>query len=149
MAANNEKSGKSVEERLNDLAANNKKLAEANKKLMEPKGIKSARAKPGEKLKRPDDVMKEDMENIGNKEPGELTDNERIALERYIRKYVKQGGVDRDNKKIKGGFRKGLSLEQTDKARLFLKRIGRPLGKGEIPAWDESIVVPGFGAKVR
>lgn len=131
------------------LARANKKLAEANEKLQEPKGIRSARAKPGEKLKRPDDVMKMDEEKIGDKTPDELTDNERVALERQIRKYVKQGGLNRNGDQVKGGFRKGLKPEQYEKAKLYLTRIGRPLKKGDTPAWDESIIVPGFGAKLR
>jgi len=126
----------------------NEKLVEANKKLAkatEPKGIKTRR-KPGEKLKRPDDVMNDDLKTIGTTPPSGLSEDQRIALERQIRKHVKSGtkmikGVAAN---VTGGWRKGVSEADKERTIKFLERIGRPLEDGKEPAWDTSIVVPGM-----
>lgn len=55
----------------------------------------------------------------------------KIALERELRRYVKRTG----------DFRKGLSSKAKDEARRLLKRLGRTQ-----PAWDRSILIPGFDA---
>lgn len=54
-----------------------------------------------------------------------LKDHERIALERWIRKYIKRSR----------GFRKGLTNADKMTANALLRKAGRP----NDPRWDESI----------
>jgi len=57
-----------------------------------------------------------------------------VLLEREIRKFVKRAG----------GFRKGLTGDQLDRAKKLLAKAGRPYKKEEVPRWDKAIQVPGI-----
>tara|TARA_Y100000034_G_scaffold118202_2_gene158634 strand:- start:1595 stop:2005 length:411 start_codon:yes stop_codon:yes gene_type:complete len=104
-------------------------------------GIQSAhKDPPGVKrdrdglLYRPDDYMKEDLASASTKmTPDEpLTDNEIVAVEREIRRYVD----------IKGGFKANIPQESKDRCRALMKKIGR--GDQKTPQWDRAVVVPGM-----
>jgi len=104
------------------------------------KNIPSARKDPpGVKrnldgtLYRNDDYMREDLQTASTKMvPDEaLTDNEIVALEREIRRYMD----------IRGGYKANIPEESKNRCRALLKKIGRDAKK---PQWDRSIQVPGM-----
>lgn len=115
-------------------------------KAKEPKGMRSVveRHVDGQ-IKRPDELMGEDLQVAMVKQDTPLSDNEVIAIEREVRKYVKRGGLDKDKKPIEAGFVKGITQEQKDFATGLLKKLGRVDDKGEvILKWDMNINVPGM-----
>ena len=133
-----------------------KKLTAENAALKGPKGIGSIEQRDSKGLLvRPDEQMKTTLADAVLKDPGDYTDEDKIAMEREIRRYVKKGGAKRDpvtgsfltqpttgeSVLIPGGWRKGISEAQKKRASIFLKRMGRD---PENPTWDESIIVPGF-----
>ena len=89
----------------------------AKKKVEKKKTVKAPVEKPKEKK----DVEK------AKKTP--LTDEQKMALERELRKYVKKTG----------GFRKDLPEQDKQKALRIMKRLGR-----KEPKWDTKIVIPGY-----
>lgn len=106
------------------------------KKVTAIKGVPSAKKEEDVKrnvdgtMMRPDEIMAQDMQTATQKFPEEeLTDSERISVERAIRRYVAK----------MGGFRENLPEDKQARGLRLLKRMGRT----EI-AWDTSIVVPGF-----
>jgi len=112
----------------------NVELKRANRKLRETKGIKSAKKDKVERnldgtIKRPDDIMRANRDSSRGKEPANLTEGERVALEREIRRYIARSG----------GFRENLPKEKQEVCRNLMKRIGRT--KVE---WDITIIVPGM-----
>lgn len=71
---------------------------------------------------------------VVKKEVVEVPDE--VLLEREIRKFVKRGG----------GFRKGLSGDDMDRAKMLLGKAGKPYVKDKEPRWNTSIVVSGIPA---
>lgn len=65
-----------------------------------------------------------------------LTDEQKMELERELRKYVKKGKPPYDKP---GGFRKDLPEEDKKKALRIMKRLGR-----KEPQWDIKIVIPNY-----
>ena len=57
------------------------------------------------------------------------------ALEKELRRYVKQGGMAVSGKMIKPDFRKNLAPEQIARAKVILKHFGR-----RQPAWDVDLL---------
>ena len=134
-------------------------LKDENAALKAPKGIPSL-AKPQKGadglIIRPEATLRGILSNaVTKKSRNELTDEEVVAVEREIRRYVKAGGPKKDPRtgetlkdartgeaiEIPGGFKKGIS--QAAKARCihFLKLLGRDTKN---PTWDKTIIVPGF-----
>ena len=94
----------------------------------DPPGVK--RDKDGA-LYRPDDYMQEDLASASTKMTPEetLTDNEMVAVEREIRRFVS----------ITGGYRANLPEASKQRCQALMKKIGRTK-----LAWDLHIVVPGM-----
>ena len=100
--------------------------------------------------------MKADLATAVVKD-GDYTDDEKISMEREIRRYVKKGGARKDQASgrimtdgdgntvyLKGGWRKGITDAQKKRCIVFLTRLGRDTTN---PKWDESVPVPGFIAR--
>lgn len=118
-----------------------KELAQAKA----PKGMADAvkRTKDG-LIKRPDEIMAEDLQVALVKDPSKFTDAEKIAIERTIRRYVKCGGI-KHGKVVPAGWVKGISAEDKEYATGLLKKMGCVDAEGNvIPNWDVSIFVPGM-----
>ena len=101
----------------------------------------------GEILPRPDEVMARDLATVGAKAPEELTEQQKIAIEREIRRYVRRGYIMRSDKpvQLEKGYKDKISDADKSRANHLLKMLGRVDKKGNpILLWDESIVVPGF-----
>ena len=101
----------------------------------------------GEVILRPDEVMAEDLATVGTKSHEELSDKQKIAIEREIRRYVRRGYIMRSDKPIQleKGYKDKISDADKSRADHFLKMLGRVDKNGKpILLWDESIVVPGF-----
>lgn len=115
-------------------------------KAKEPKGMASVVERhPDGAIKRPDEIMSENLQTAMIRDNTKLTDAEVVAVEREVRKYIKRGGIDRDKKEIPCGFIKGVTQEQKDFATGLLKKLGRIDDKGEvILKWDMNINVPGM-----
>ena len=115
-------------------------------KAKEPKGMRSVVERHADgAIKRPDEIMSEDLQTAMIRDNTKLTDAEVVAIEREIRKSIKRGGIDRDKKAIPDGFIKGITQEQKDFATGLLKKLGRVDDKGEvILKWDMGIDVPGM-----
>lgn len=102
--------------------------------------------KPDGSIKRNEDMLREDYaSSLEKTDPADLTPEEKVALEREIRRLVTRGermdhGV---LKQLKGGphWRKGLTEAEIARGKLLLTRIGRDPEK---PEWDVSIIVPGM-----
>jgi len=77
-------------------------------------------------------TLREEKKEEEAKKPVPMTDEEKIALEREIRRYVRRAG----------GYRKGLSQEKRELCgKLLAKRQGPHHAKVEI---DPEILVPGL-----
>ena len=113
----------------------------------DPPGVKRHR---DQTLYRPDDYMKDDLVTASAKVVPEeaLTDNEIVAVEREIRRFVD----------IRGGYKANIPDASKTRCRLLLKKIGRVYtedekddkgktlnkkGNGKVE-WDRSITVPGM-----
>ena len=108
-------------------------IMQTGKGIPKVKGKEDDKVKrnPDQTLMRPDDLMREDFQEAVQKETAELSDNEIVAVEREIRRYVS----------ILGGFRQGLGDGSITKCNRMLKKLGRSTKE---PQWDRSIIVPGF-----
>jgi len=136
------------------LKAQNEALKKPGIPSAEDPAKKEVPRNPDGTVKRTDEIMQETLAEAVLKEPGDLSDDDRVAIEREIRRYVKRGGTmkgsdgrvimslrDGSPRMISGGFKKGIP--EADKARCkhLLKLLGRDT---ETPSWDTTIRVPGF-----
>lgn len=105
-------------------------------------------------IDRPDEIMGRDLQTALVIDAAKFTPEQKVAVEREIRRYVKAGGRVKDRisgqfKPIKAGWKKGITPEQKEYATMLLKKMGRVDDKGEvIPEWDTS-VVPGMESLPR
>lgn len=124
------------------LQAENDALKRRVNELQTGKGIPSAKIE-GETLKRSEQWMAEALTSALGKDAEDLTEQEIVAIERDIRRFVKRGGTRLDRKgddiPVTPGFVAGISDEEKAYATALLKKLGR-----DKPEWDTSIIVPGF-----
>ena len=127
-----------------------RQAAEIKESKLPKQGIKNVKKTIIGEQPRPDKLIAEHLESAEGKTVDEMTEAEKLSVERTIRRYVKKGGTRRDYKgdfyEIPGGFRKGLSEERIAYAKILLNRMGRD---PENPTWDESIQVPGFSDTLK
>lgn len=109
------------------------------------KGIPTKTPGKNQKLLRNVDRLQLGFAKAMTHESGEkCSEQERQAVEYEIRKYVKRGGFRMENKiriPIKGGYVKGLTPEELERAKGLLEFMGRDT---ENPEWDRSIAVLGM-----
>ena len=109
------------------------------------KGIPMAKSAQvqGEDIKRAEAIMSETLPVALSKQPKELDDADKISIEREIRRFVKRGGVRKDEmgqfKKIECGYVKNITPAQKQYVDALLAKMGR-----KTVEWDINIVVPGF-----
>lgn len=119
------------------------------------KGIPTAsRDKVQGELVRPEEVMRRNLPFAVTKKKEDMSEPDKVAIEREIRRYVKKGGLRKNHKEdlynVPGGYRKGITAERKEYVDVLLKRIGRVDKDGKpIPAWDDSILVPGMSEALR
>ncbi len=129
------------------LKKDHEKTVKALKKAKDPKGIKSANPTVRGELPRTDEILESHLDDAETKETSELTPENKMAIEREIRRYVKKGGMTKDKPpvKIPSGLRKGITKAEIERCDYLLRLIGR-VDKDDNPIykWDETIMIPGF-----
>ncbi len=122
--------------------------AKANAELANAQGMKIPNVKKKDtKVRRPDEIMAEDLASAQGIETENLSDKQTVAIEREIRRYVKRGYLHIANvrKEVPKGYKEGIPEADKARANHLLRMIGRVDADGEpILEWDESIIVPGF-----
>lgn len=127
-------------------------------KATAPKGVGDVvQRKRDGAIKRPQEIMDENLQTAAVKPASQLTEGEKIAVEYNIRKYIKKGKAKtKDRPAVEPDFRKNLSDDEKARCCHLLKMVGRAKldEDGEVIThdkdgkflynWDVSIQVPGM-----
>lgn len=147
----------SESDELKRLKRENKALKSKNSRGRDAAKIQRSEGQHSTKhVKRADEVMGEALEDAEEREPANWDESNRVAVEREIRKYVRQGGSRKNTKgdwyDLPAGFKKGLSLQAKKYALDLLEkmdRLSKPLLADDIYAMIKNREETMKSAKLR